>query len=71
MPDATELERRIVDLELKFMEQQRLLEDLSLAAFTQDRVMARLTQQLQRLVEKSEAAAGLVGPDADDKPPHY
>ncbi len=71
MSDATKIDVRVQELEIKFMEQQRLLEELSDGLFAQQRRMDELSQRMDRLNQKIAAGPGLVEGDADDKPPHY
>lgn len=68
----SELASRIQELELRSMEQQRLLDELSTVLFAQQRALDGVTQQMRRLGDKIAAAEpGSVDAQADDKPPHY
>lgn len=49
-------EARIVELEIRFMEQQRLLEELSEVVLTQGRQLDRLQTELLALRRRLEAA---------------
>lgn len=69
--DARALDARVTELESKFSEQQRLIDDLSGVIFGQQRQIEALTRRLQRLGDKVAAEPGLVERSADDKPPHY
>ena len=57
------MEERITELELRFTEQERLLQELSGVVYA---------QQVALLEKKLQAEPGLVDPSADkDPPPHY
>lgn len=61
-------ERRLVALELKFMHQERLLEELSGVLAEQQKEIARLTAELGALRERLRAAEE---PVPNEPPPHY
>jgi SlyX protein len=71
MSDPAEFAARIQELEIKAMEQQRLLEELSEGLFAQQRQMDDLVRKLQRLGQKVAENPGVVEGGGDDKPPHY
>jgi SlyX protein len=71
MADPEELGARVQELELRFMEQQHLIDELSGVVFEQQRVIDGLTKRVQRLADKVGGAPGLVDANADEKPPHY
>lgn len=63
-----ELEKRVVDLELRFMKLERYARELSDVVAGQQRTIDWLTVELKRLRERSsqdEASAG------QEQPPHY
>ena len=67
--ERAELERRIVDLELRFMQQEKLGEELSQVIADQQRTIDRLAAELRTLREQM-----LTGAEAlpkDERPPHY
>ena len=67
--ERAELERRIVDLELRFMRQEKLTEDLNQVVVGQQRAIERLMREVRALREHI-----LRDPDAtlkDEPPPHY
>jgi SlyX protein len=67
--ERAELERRIVDLELRFMQQEKLTEDLNQVVVEQQRAIDRLMVEIRALREHV-----LRDPDAtlkDEPPPHY
>lgn len=61
-------ERRVVALELKFMHQERLLEELSGVLAAQQKELAQLTAELSALRERLRAAEDVV---PNEPPPHY
>ena len=66
------MDERITELELRFTEQERLLQELSGVLFSQQREMDALRAQVARLEKKLQAEPGLVDPSGDkDPPPHY
>jgi SlyX protein len=71
MNDSPELVARIQELEIKAMEQQRLLADLSEVVYAQQRELDELGRRLQRLGQKLAAEPGLVDRNQDEEPPHY
>lgn len=64
-------EARIVELEIKFTEQQALLEDLSGVVHEQQREIARLRAELERLTGRLGAVEEREPQAAAEKPPHY
>jgi uncharacterized coiled-coil protein SlyX len=71
MSDSVEVVARIQELEIKAMEQQRLLSDLSEVIYAQQRELDELSKLVSRLSQKLAAEPGLVDRNHDDKPPHY
>jgi SlyX protein len=71
MSDSPETLARLQELEIKAMEQQRLLADLSEVLYAQQRQLDDLGQRVHRLGQKLAAEPGLVDANQDDKPPHY
>jgi SlyX protein len=65
-------EQRFVDIEIKLLHQEQMLEDLSSVIFRQQQQIDQLEQQVKTLKDQVKSAKdGLeVGP-ADEKPPHY
>ena len=64
------LEKRIVDLELRYMQQERLAHELSDVVAAQQRAIDRLAAELKVLREQV-LAAGAEAPAKDERPPHY
>jgi uncharacterized coiled-coil protein SlyX len=71
MSDSSEIVARIQELEIKSMEQQRLLADLSAVMYAQQRELDELGQRVYRLGQKLAAEPGLVDSNQEEKPPHY
>jgi SlyX protein len=67
--EQAEHERRIVDLELRFMQQERLTEELNQVIVDQQRAIDRLADEIRTLREQILAGAE-PGP-RDERPPHY
>jgi SlyX protein len=63
-----ELGARIVDLELRFMKQERLLDDLNDVVIGQRREIDRLGAEVKALREQLLAG---VSEAANERPPHY
>ncbi|WNG41209.1 SlyX family protein [Archangium violaceum] len=64
-------ESRIVELELRYMQQQELLQELSDVLYTQRRELDALKAEVDLLKKKLEGEPGLVDAQRQDKPPHY
>jgi len=66
------MEERIVELELKFTEQQRLLQELSEVIWAQGRSIERLEHELAAMGQKLAAMEpGLVDATVVERPPHF
>jgi SlyX protein len=64
----SDLEARIVDLELRFMKMERFAEDLSRVVAEQGRTVDLLVAEGKELRAQLFASEQAVG---DEKPPHY
>jgi len=64
------MEERIVELELRSMEQQRLIEELSEVMYRQQKELDALAQQVKHLSQKVQEP-GLVDAKLQERPPHY
>jgi SlyX protein len=62
------MEERIVELELRYTEQQALLQEISEVVWAQQRALDALKLELEALKQRIEASP-TIGPA--DKPPHY
>jgi SlyX protein len=66
-----ELEARVVELELRYTEQQALLEDLSGVVADQQKTIDRLIAELRLLKKKLEGEPGVTDSGPVERPPHY
>ena len=64
---------RITELEIRFSEQQKTIDDLNEVVLEQGKRIDLLESRLTMLKAKLDAFAepGLVDPRASEKPPHY
>jgi SlyX protein len=67
--ERDELENRIVDLELRFMRQEKLASELNDVIIEQQRAIDRLELEVRALRE--QLLAGADAPPKDERPPHY
>ena len=65
------MEERIIELELRFTEQQALLGELSDVLYAQGKALERLEAEVAILREKLAAAPGRVDATVVERPPHY
>lgn len=66
-----EEESRLVELELRYMQQQELLQQLSDVLYAQQRELDTLRAEVEYLKKKVEGEPGLVDARQQEKPPHY
>lgn len=64
-------ESRIVELELRYMQQQDLLQELNDVLYAQRRELDALKAEVDLLKKKLEGEPGLVDAQRQEKPPHY
>ena len=64
------MEDRIVELEIRFTEQQHLLQELSEVVYAQQRAIDLLTAEVRQLRQKIPEP-GIVDAAEREKPPHY
>ncbi|HEX8823540.1 MAG TPA: SlyX family protein [Archangium sp.] len=64
-------ESRITELELRYMQQQELLQELSEVLYAQRRELDTLKAELEFVKKKLEGDPGLVDARQQEKPPHY
>lgn len=64
------MEARIVELELKLMEQESTLEALNTTVLAQDKLLAALRAEVD-LLKKRIQEPGVVEATRDERPPHY
>lgn len=69
----SEMEQRIAELEIKFMEQESTLESLSEQVYLQQKEIARLTQTIEVMKDRMKAMAQSPVASAAEEtpPPHY
>ena len=66
------MERRLAELELRYTEQQQLVEDLSAVVYRQQREIDALKAELNLIKQRlGESDPGIVDASRVDKPPHY
>lgn len=65
------MEQRIAELELRFTEQQELVQQLSDVIYTQQKSIDMLTAELRTLRKKLEGEPGVVDAKDNERPPHY
>lgn len=63
------MQERIVELEIRYTHQQRMLEELSEVVLEQGRTLGRLTEELAML--RGRLASEPDQAPANDPPPHY
>jgi SlyX protein len=63
-------EARITELEIRYAEQQRMLEELSTVVYDQQKTIDALTAELRDL-KKKVPEPGLVDAQQHERPPHY
>jgi SlyX protein len=64
------MESRIVELEVRFMHQERLLEELSAVLLDQGRSLERLRAEVTALRARVASGPEEQAPD-NERPPHY
>jgi SlyX protein len=65
------MEERIIELELRFTEQQALLGELSDVLYAQGKALERLQAEVAVMREKLAAEPGMVEATIVERPPHY
>lgn len=65
------MEQRLVELELRYTEQQAMLQSLSDVVYAQQKALDRLEAEMDFLRKRFDAEPGLVDARADERPPHY
>lgn len=67
------LDVRVNELELRFMHQERTIQELNESVYRQEQVIARLERGLGLLNEQFSTLAPSVvrEPDEEERPPHY
>ncbi len=65
------MEKRIVDLELRYMKLERLVEELSGVVAAQQKTLDVATAELKRLAERLRDLGDDHGAPGEERPPHY
>ncbi|MGB0845468.1 MAG: SlyX family protein [Thiolinea sp.] len=67
------MENRIAELEIKFMEQEQMLESLSQQVYLQQKEIVQLTQLIEVMRDrlKSMAQSPVASAAEETPPPHY
>jgi SlyX protein len=67
------MEERITELELRFMQQENTLQELSDTVYRQELIIARLEKELSIITQqvRSVVASASGEIDAEERPPHY
>lgn len=65
------MEQRLAELELKYLEQQELLQQLSNVIYEQQQQLGTLETELRLLARKLEGEPGMVDAARNEPPPHY
>ncbi|NNB89172.1 SlyX family protein [Corallococcus exiguus] len=64
-------DKRLVELEIRYTQQQELLQELNDVLYQQGRVIDALRVELDQLKRKLDAEPGLVDARQQERPPHY
>ena len=64
-------ESRLIELELRYMQQADLLQQLSEVLYTQQQELDALRAEVESLKRKLEGEPGLVDAKQQERPPHY
>jgi SlyX protein len=64
-------ESRFIELELRYMQQADLLQQLSDALYAQQQELDALRAEVEALKRKLEGEPGLVDAKQHERPPHY
>lgn len=64
-------EARFIELELRYMQQADLLQQLSDVLYAQQQELAALRVEVEALKRKLEGEPGLVDAKQQERPPHY
>ena len=73
MKEQEVVESRIVDLEMRFMQQESTIEELNKVVISHEKVIEVLTRELELLKKQVQAASPSLIRDASEEtpPPHY
>ena len=67
------MEERLTELEVRFMHQEKTINDLNETVCRQERAIARLEQELGRMREQFLTLSPSINrtPEEEEPPPHY
>lgn len=65
------MESRLDELELRYTEQQAMLQDLSEMVYAQQKALDALRAEVSFLRKRLAEEPGMVDAVADERPPHY
>jgi len=67
------MEERITELELRFMQQEHTLQELSDTVYRQEQAIVSLERELTVLTQqlRTVVSSNAGDTDADERPPHY
>ena len=73
MKSGADMEERITELELRFMHQEKTINELNETVCRQDLAIARLERELGRMREQLVTLSPSINrtSDEEDPPPHY
>lgn len=66
-------EDRVTELELRFMQQENIIQELNETVCRQELLIGRLERDVALISEQLRVSvvSSLADPDADERPPHY
>jgi len=67
------MEERITELELRFMHQEHIIQELNETVYRQEQIIARLEQGFSLISEQMRTLEPSTtrDPDEEERPPHY
>lgn len=65
------MEQRFVDLELRYMKLEKLVDELSAVVAAQQKSLDAATAELKRLADRLRDLGEDHGAPGDERPPHY
>jgi SlyX protein len=68
-----DLEERTTELELRFMHQEHIIQELNETVYRQEQVIVRLEREFSQLSEQLRMSVASSGreQDEEERPPHY
>ena len=67
------MEERLTELEVRYMQQEKTIQELSDAVYRQEMVIERLEREMSVMREQLKTAASSINrsPEEEEPPPHY